>query len=554
MIGSAQWVDARTDLKWVQSVQVLVEKRDWLQLWRFGLKTPPIWTLRILKYLQNENWTPPPEEQLEFFYTLSNFASKCNQYDLPAPTQVTPLSGQIEGKGRLLSARLTADGEFVFALDNKGSFINVCSAFDGSIIEQIRVDIHEGRQHAVLAFAVAEFGARLAVLTYCAANTKTCMHLYHLQDGELKSCYSWNWTDDLIGKQIPRLAMARDGRFLLLLTGSSLRVWKISQSGLELDNNLLNPFAEYLSAIWVSEDVYNHMHYNRGRAPLRVTRDSAISDWKTFGRYCIADPVSRRLEISNDGSVMAASTSEHIVVRVSSPSPPSSMHYPIPCPEVDLQGHYALTPDGRYIVVMKRGIVELITLNFTATDEANSFGRSNIEDVLDAMPGTAALDFARCLDPVAAIAISPQSDIVAIAMSHGGAIRLWHIPDGRALGMVPGLERDVLADFRFTTSGSLLAVTRFGRIQTWESDGNGNVWPWSPPIIQLTHQSVDQSSVRILREAQEMRRRGWLSPQECNLLDLSLALMHNRLSLDVEVDGLYELPGDVFDIEIDDEL
>jgi hypothetical protein len=99
--------------------------------------------------------------------------------------------------------------------------------------------------------------------------------------------------------------------------------------------------------------------------------------------------------------------------------------------------------------------------------------------------------------------------------------------------------------------GSVVAVTRSGLIQIWEADGNGNAWPWSKELIQITHQPPENSSVLVMRHAQEMRRRGWLSIQECNLLDLDVALMQNRLNLDIEVDFETELPGDVFDIEID---
>jgi hypothetical protein len=108
-----------------------------------------------------------------------------------------------------------------------------------------------------------------------------------------------------------------------------------------------------------------------------------------------------------------------------------------------------------------------------------------------------------------------------------------------------------LGDFKIADSGSIIAVTRGGLVQLWESDGNGNAYPWSKELVAITHQPVDSSSVKILRQAQEMRRRGWLSVQESNLLDLALTLMQNRLNLDIEVEWDAELPGDVFDIEIE---
>jgi hypothetical protein len=88
-------------------------------------------------------------------------------------------------------------------------------------------------------------------------------------------------------------------------------------------------------------------------------------------------------------------------------------------------------------------------------------------------------------------------------------------------------------------------------VQTWEADTNGVAWPWSRELVQITHQPIDKSTVLIMKQAQEMRRRGWLSSQECSFLDIALLLMQNRLNLDIEVDWQKALPGDVFDIEID---
>jgi hypothetical protein len=162
------------------------------------------------------------------------------------------------------------------------------------------------------------------------------------------------------------------------------------------------------------------------------------------------------------------------------------------------------------------------------------------------------VELSYCADPVSRLTISTDSEVIAIAMSHSEMILLQHIPDGRTLGTLYGLAHEVLLDFRFTLSGSIVAISRSGLVQIWEADGNGVAWPWSEALVAVTHHPVDSSSVRILRQAQELRRRGWLSSQESNLLDLALLLMQNRLSLDIEIDFESELPGDIYDIEIED--
>src|SRR5271154_6281138 len=85
-------IDARTDQRWVRSVETLVKREEWSELWKLAQKTPPIWTVRILRHLIKISWMPGPEEQLPFFQELSKFVVACNEYDLPGPDWRTPIT------------------------------------------------------------------------------------------------------------------------------------------------------------------------------------------------------------------------------------------------------------------------------------------------------------------------------------------------------------------------------------------------------------------------------------------------------------------------------
>jgi hypothetical protein len=159
--------------------------------------------------------------------------------------------------------------------------------------------------------------------------------------------------------------------------------------------------------------------------------------------------------------------------------------------------------------------------------------------------------FTHASDDSGLLALSDDGQIAAFAAPRRGTVMLVHLPDGRILGTLSGLLHAQLTDLQFTSGGALMAFTSTGILHTWEADGNGIAWPWSSELVSITHQPVDDSSVEILRQAQVMRHRGWLSNQESKLLDLALHLMENRLNLDIEIDWTETyLPSDDCNIEI----
>ncbi|MBC7996509.1 MAG: hypothetical protein IAF58_01100 [Leptolyngbya sp.] len=156
-----------------------------------------------------------------------------------------------------------------------------------------------------------------------------------------------------------------------------------------------------------------------------------------------------------------------------------------------------------------------------------------------------------CSDPAARIALSHDRKTLAVAMPNFNHIMIWSLPGGRCMGVIFGLAHEAISEFKITSAGAILNVTRAGRVQFWEADYYGNAWTWSLELVQISHHPVNTSSVDLLARAKEMRKRGWLTNQEANLLDIALLLFNSRLCLDVEIDWQTELPGDKFDIEID---
>lgn len=513
MESSAKLVDLAEDKRWLQAIDSLVQKEDWSGLWSLAQTTRPIWSIRILKFLAKRNWTPAPDEQPGFFQELSSFAAKCNEFQLPTPDNRPPRELQIDiAKPRIATARITQDGEYLFVMDEKCSAIETRRMDDLSALDRIRLDVIAGKKYAVLGMAISDWGDKLAVLKFDQSTRTPAIHLYELDDGVVTSDRWIRWTDDAVGTQVPRMCFSGGGDSLVLLTGDDeVSVWDLRRD-LRLRKFVSKP---------KSPDVVSRQfHYS-------VNRWSHPDSWKKFGRRAIVAPESRSLACSFDGERIVTTSGDDIVVADGA-QPFLNVH----CDT----GKLSLSPDGTYLLLNDNKQVLMHSFAVPAADRPSFY-----EDAFSAY----------CNDPLACLAVNSDSSVIAVSMSHSRTITAWHLPDGRVLGTMHGLARDVLVDFRFTSGGSIVVVTRGGLVQTWEADSNGNAWPWSIDMVFIAYQSVDISSVDTMKRAQEMRRRGWLSPQESNMLDLAIALMQHRLNLDIEIDVEMELPGDVYDIEID---
>lgn len=527
-------IDARTDQRWVNLVETLVKREEWQELWNLAQKAPPIWTVRILKFLKKKSWQPG-ESQVDFFNRLNEFASACNDYDLPGPKTRNPTTGSVLNSNmkartdrqerttlyanakyvagvsdeRITAARVTADGEFVFVLDAKGTSFEVWRIADLTPVARVRVDQIKGKQLALLAFAVNSYGDHLAALLFEPKTHQSGIQIYEFADGELTPGRWIPFTNMNIGMQVPRLTFSGSGAQLALYSAfNQITVWDVN------NGNTIREF----------NNVGEHEEVEFVASSYQVPITAKLQDWCKYGRWAITENKSRALAMNSDASIVVAERGVKLNVFYCRDAN-VLLHAKL---NGDANGPFALSFDGEKLVAPFSQILSCYAPHVRTS-----------------------VAIAACTDPTLRVTISNDGEIMAASMSHGRVAMLWHLPDGRNLGTLFGLAKDFLVDLKITDGGSVIAVTRGGLVQVWESDGNGNAWPWSKELVQITHQPVDSSSVKVLRQAQEMRRRGWLSVQESKLLDLALALMQNRLNLDIEIEWDSELPGDVFDIEID---
>jgi WD40 repeat protein len=518
-------IDARTDERWVRMVEGLVARHELEELWNLAQKAPPIWTIRILKFLKKQSWQPESELQLDFFNQLNEFAAACNDYDLPGPKSRSPqtsnlLSVQGEAarnaklersaangsRSRITAARVTADGEFIFVLNDKCTAFEVRKVSDFTPAARIRIDLINGKQYVLLAFDVARYGDKLAVLLFEPKTNESIILIYEFWEGDLIGEKQFKISTQEFGLYVPKLAFTGSSEELALSAGPrTVTIWN-AETGQKVRD-------------FEKENVASTVP-----PQYQVQAKASYQEWHKYGRWALLEQKDNQLKLSQNSWQIAEKDGDSIAVWTG----PSGESNAWSSAHIQANGPYDLALDERKLISVNKGAIDCYLPSLKTT-----------------------ICIAVCNDPTLKIAISPDSEILVASMSHGKVVMLWHLPDGRKLGTLNGLAKDYLVDLKMTFGGSIIAITRSGLVQTWESDGNGNAWPWSQELVQITHQPVDSSSVKVLRQAQEMRRRGWLSVQESNLLNLALALMQNRLNLDIEIEWDSTLPGDVFDIEID---
>lgn len=504
------------------------------------MTSPPIWTIRIIKHLVKEQWSPPPEEQADLFEALKKHAAACNEHDLPGPDVRTAKTMQLGNIGkRVYAAKVTIDGELIFLLDDKYTAIDIRRLSDLSEVSRIRLDMINGKVYAPLAFAITEYGEHLAVLVRESSTGDTKIHLYELDFGEVISEKWVKFEPNFACDQVPKLAITNDSKTIFIQMGEDI----ISVIPLDSKENQLS-----------FVNVGHEESFRYIRIPYAVSKEHSFHDWQNYGRHGLKEPSAQSLSVK--AGVLAIPGNTEFTIK-KEPYEDEEDRY-----VWSTTGVFAFSECGRYFATIHDNSVFIHNLNVEAgaispTPTAYPSRHVSVsyrvtEQYLEEAETKAKVEICYCPDPVSRLAFSTDSEVIAVAMSHSEMILIQHIPEGRNLGVLHNLTRDVLIDFRFTLAGSVVAVSRSGLVQIWEADGNGVAWPWSRELVNITHYPVDSSSVQILRQAQEMRRRGWLSSQESNLLDLALLLMQNRLSLDIEIDFESELSGDIYDIEIDD--
>lgn len=525
------FIDARNDLRWVEKVELLTKNENWDELWSVALTTPPIWTVRIVKLLAKRQWRPS-EEQITLFDELSKLVWAFDENDLPGPDPKTPVDAFLENLGKqITTSRITADGEFLFVVDGRGLAVEVRRLPDLTEVARLRLDTFEGKTFAPLAIAVTEYGERVCALLYESKSHSAFLHVYDFDEGELARDKLIKVSLPHLGTQVVRMTLNANGDTAYILSGMN-QVCKI-----DLKNG--TKLAEFENSESTGKIEFRKRAYT-------VEPSNSLTDWQKFGRCTMADDAARNLYVSDDEDTLICQRYEEIIVRK------ASQNFDADRIVKSTSTIFTCSLDGAYVVAQDKGSLFLHNLKIPLDENYKKEYRitPSADTDVDA-DSVSCITMGDCSDPAARIALSHDRKTLAVAMPNFNHIMIWSLPSGRCMGVIFGLAHEAVSEFKITSSGAIINVTRAGRVQFWEADYYGNAWTWSLELVQISHHPVNTSSVDLLARAKEMRKRGWLTNQEANLLDIALLLFNSRLCLDVEIDWQTELPGDKFDIEID---
>jgi hypothetical protein len=527
------FIDARNDLKWVEKVESLTKDENWDELWSVALSTPPIWTVRIVKFLAKKNWRPS-EDQVSLFDELSKLVWAFDENDLPGPDPKTPKDAFLENLGKqITTARITADGEFLFVVDGRGLAVEIRKLPELTEVTRLRLDTFGGKSFAPLAIAITEFGDRMCAVLYESKTQNAFLHVYDFDGGELTSEKLLKVELPHLGTQVVRMTLSANAQSAYILSGLN-QVCKID---LKTGANL----AKF-------DNVESTGKIEFRKRAFTVESSNSLSDWQKFGRYTMADDAARNLAVSNDEDLLICQRYNEIIVRR------ASQNYDTERFIESSSAIYSCSSDAAYVVAQDNGSLVLHNLKIQLTKDKKIVGIYRNRPSADFGVGADSvphITVGRCTDPAARISLSHDRKTLAVAMPNYDQIMIWSLPGGRCMGVIFGLAHEAISELKITSSGAIITVSRAGRVQIWEADYYGHAWTWSLELIQISHHPVSTSSVELLARAKEMRNRGWLTHQEANLLDIALLLFNSRLCLDVEIDWQTELPGDKFDIEID---
>jgi WD40 repeat protein len=258
----------------------------------------------------------------------------------------------------------------------------------------------KGKQYATLGFAISPYGDRVAVLLFEPRTKQPLIHIYDLSDGEVASDRWLKFENEQVrrqvGQQVPRLAFDSSGKTLAVLSAwNQITIWNL-ETGAQI--------AQFENETAGDDNTFVHSAYT-------ISLDANLHDWAKYGRWAMREPFSQRLALSRDGRTIAAGRGGTVVVRIGE-------NLETIVGEPSSSGQFALAENGEFMITYNQE-----DINFISLIKQNEWARH-----------TRGVIIAICRDPAARIALTHDSEMVAIAMSHFDIIKLWHLPDGRMLG------------------------------------------------------------------------------------------------------------------------
>jgi WD40 repeat protein len=551
--GRAEWVGViavgrrgqrlkeMTDGEWEAALAVLEEEEGWAAMWRLAQAAPAVWSLRLLRRLNQTGWRPREGVEREGFAELVQLTEGCG--------------GEIP---RLEALRR------------------------GQVVLRGDKDLLGRPRHPIRSLAISPDGRLLA-----SGSGDQAVRLWSLPDGTaLKTRRA-----PVVRVSADCLAFSPDGRMLAgsgaLPSGEQInriRLWQMP------DGKVLKTLFEHRDAI---ECLAFSPH---GQVLASGSRDTTIRLWHlstwfvvkilpdpnyfqvdtlqghTGAVRCLAIGPDRRLLVSGGGpgdgtvrlwclphgtplSVLEGHTSEVTCLAISpSGSLLASGSGDTTVRLWRLPGRVALKtlqswrpPDWAAPKALEGHIGRISSLAISPNGQVLASGSLDGTVRLWRLPDGAALETLRGHEGgVHCLAVSPDGRVLASG-GEDNAVRLWRLPDGTALKALEGHTGAVRCLAVGPHEPVLASGGDDGQVRLWEMGpsllGGLPVGQTSPADLEWVQETLQQAMRKGTKRMNDARWR-WL--------EFMLALMRWHRRFDVEVvEAPAHVPAEEFDIEIE---
>jgi WD40 repeat protein len=488
--GRVEWVEVVTGVRhtlrlaemtnseWQATLDVLVGRQQWAELWRLAQEAPPLWAARLLQRLEVRDGLGTERAELE---ALLGLAQEWRDPDLAALLQPCRLAEGDAGGAHFLV--ITPDSRMLCAGGADGS-IRVWSLPDGRLVRSL-----EGHQAPVRHLALGPKGRVLI-----SADDEGAVRFWDLRDGSALS-------------PLPRPLHSAPVTYLEV---THPEIGPIRNMVLSADRH---------GAVW-GWDLMTHLP----RRILRTRREDCCFAASPDGQLLASgDPTGTLAIWTFFGPQLPHDRQAHgAAVRCLALSPAGDLL----ASSSDL-GEVCLWrfPEGTLIQRLKGHVGPVDCLAFACSGRLLASSGRDTTVCLWALPeGVALHTLAGHTEPIQGLAVSPDGRVLA-SCSADHTVELWSLPGGESRGSL-SRGKEVIHQVAISPDGLVLAAAASGGVALWNAE-----------LARLSRIPVGKLTPQDLARAEETLASGGLKADERGALEFLVALARLRWRFDILLDS-----------------
>jgi WD40 repeat protein len=528
--GRAEWVGViavgqrgrrlgeMSDEEWAAALAVLEEEEQWAAMWRLAQIAPAVWSLRLMRRLNEAGWRPRDEAEREGFAELVGLAEKCGEEgpklkELRHSRNVLIGDRDMFGRpsGPIVALAICPIGH-VLATGSRDRAVRLWSLPSGRALKTQRPGI-TGSLADCLAFSPN--GSMLASSGALHHRDDNSIQLWRMPDGaQSGTLHGHTGAIDCLAFSPDGLTLASGGR------DTTIRLWHLPRRAFKRSADFT--LKEHMGAV-------------------RCLATSPDGEFLVSGGG-LGDSTVRlwRLPEGTPLHVLKGHTSEVTCLAI---SPDGRM---LVSGSDDATVRLWRLPDGAALKTLEGHTGRISSLAIGPNGQVLASGSMDGTVRLWRLPDGAALEtLCGHEGGVHCLAVSPDGRVLASG-GEDKAVRLWRLPDGSPLKTLEGHTGAVRCLAVRPHEPLLASGGDDGQVRLWKMGpsllGGLPVGQTSPTDMEWVQETLQQAMRKGTRRSNDARWR-WL--------EFMLALMRWHRRFDVEVAEVpARIPAGEFDIEI----